>query len=136
MPKDISFEFGRLRTRAGRIYCFRLGVLAMNAETAPSPKRQKWATALGVVVALCAAGWFASIGFTMVAVKTTDSGIPFFPGIITVIGLVVTLPPAIVCTSVALFLVGPRRSRLAWVSLCLFLLPVLCGVGIGVWKKL
>jgi len=91
---------------------------------------------LGVVVALCAAGWFASIAFTMVALKTVDSGIPFFPGIIMVIGLAVTLPPAIICTVIALLLVGPRRANLAWMSLCLFALPVIFGIAIGIWKSI
>jgi len=112
-----------------------LGVLAMNAKTTPSLKRQAWATVLGVVVALCAAGWFASIALAIVAVKTIDSGIPFFPGIIEVIGLVVTLPPALVCTGIALFLVGPCRAKLALISLCLFALPVLCGIAMGICRK-
>ena len=91
---------------------------------------------MGVVVALCALGWFASIAFTMVALKTIDSDIPFFPGIIMVIGLVVTLPPAILCTVIAMFLVGPRRAKLAWMSLCLFALPVIYGIGIDIWESL
>ena len=99
-------------------------------------KRHAWAKGLGVVVALCAFGWFASIGFTMVALRTIESDIPFFPGIIIVVGLLVTLPPAIVCTVIAMILVGPRGAKLAWMSLCLFLLPVLCGVGIGVWESI
>ena len=103
----------------------------MSPETPISPKRRAWATGLGVVVALCAAGWFASIAFTMVALKTVDSGIPFFPGIIMVIGLAVTLPLAILCTVIAVFLVGPRRAKLAWMSLCLFALPVIFGIAIG-----
>ena len=88
------------------------------------------------MVALCATGWFASIAFTMRALKTTESGMPFFPGIIMGVGLVLTLPPAIICTLVAIILVGPRRSKLAWVSLCLFALPLLCGVAIGIWRNL
>ena len=107
----------------------------MTSEIQISPKRNAWAQGLGVVVALCAFGWFASIAFTMVALKTIDSEMPFFPGIIMVIGLIVTLPPAILCTVIAMVLVGPRRAKLAWLSLCLFLVPVLCGVGIGIWKN-
>ena len=107
----------------------------MTSETPISPKRNAWAKGLSVVVALCAFGWFASIAFTMVALKTIESDIPFFPGIIMVIGLVVTLPPAVLCTVIAMFLVGPRRAKLAWISLGLFLIPVLCGVGIGIWKN-
>lgn len=106
----------------------------MTSETPVSPTRHAWAKGLGVVVALCAFAWFASIALTMVALKTIDSDIPFFPGIIMGIGLVVTLPPALLCTVIALILVGPRRARLAWMSLCLFVLPVLCGVGIGIWE--
>jgi len=68
------------------------------------------------VVALCAAGWFASIAFTMAALKTVDSGMPFFPGIIMAIGLAITLPPAIICTVIAVFLVGLRRAKLAWTN--------------------
>jgi len=108
----------------------------MTSETQISPRRIAWAKGLGVIVVLCAFGWFASIAFTMIALKTTDSAIPFFPGIIMVIGLVVTLPPAILSTVVAMFLVGPRRARFAWLSLCLFLLPVLCGVVIGIWESI
>ena len=89
-----------------------------------------------MVVALCAAGWFASIVFTMVALKTVDSGIPFFPGIIMVIGLVVTLPPAILCTVIAVVLVGLRRAKFAWISLRLFALPVIFGIAIGIWRHL
>ena len=108
----------------------------MSPQTPISPKRRAWATGLGVVVALCAAGWFASIAFTMVALKTVDSGIPFFPGIIMVIGLVVTLPPAILCTVIAVVLVGLRRAKFAWISLCLFALPVIFGIAIGIWRHL
>jgi hypothetical protein len=72
----------------------------------------------------------------MVALKTIDSDIPFFPGIVMVIGLVVTLPPAILCTVIAVFLVGFRRAKLAWISLCLFGLPVIFGLVIGVWESI
>jgi len=108
----------------------------MTPQTPISPKKRAWATGLGVVVALCAAGWFASIVLTMVALKTVDSGIPFFPGIIMVVGLVVTFPPAVICTVIALFLVGPRRAKLAWMSLCLFALPVIFGIGISIWDSI
>lgn len=99
-----------------------------------NPKRWAWAKGLGVVVALCALGWFASIGFTMVALRTVESEMPFFPGIIMVVGLVLTLPPAIVCTVIAMILAGPRGAKLAWMSLCLFLLPVVFGVGIAIGR--
>ena len=108
----------------------------MASETSINPKRHAWAKGLGVVVALWAFGWFAWIAFTLIALKTFDSDIALFPGFFMVIGLVVTLPPAILCTVIAMFLVGPRRAKFAWISLCLFLLPVLCGVGIGIWESI
>jgi hypothetical protein len=72
----------------------------------------------------------------MVLLKTVESEMPFFPGIVMLIGLVVTLPPAILCTVISIILVGLRRARFAWISLCLFALPVLCGVGIGIVEML
>jgi hypothetical protein len=108
----------------------------MTSEIQISPRRIVWAKGLGIVVAICAFGWFASIAFTMIALKTIESDIPFFPGIIMVLGLALTLPPAILCTVIAMFLVGPRRARLAWMSLSLFLIPVLCSVTIGIWQSL
>ena len=107
----------------------------MTSEPQISPKRNAWAKGLGVVVALCACGWFASIAFTM-ALKTIDSEIPFSPAIIMVIGLIVTLPPAILCTVIAIFLVGPRRAKLAWLSLCLFLLPIWTIFCKVIWREL
>ena len=107
----------------------------MNTQVPVSPKRLAWATGLGVVVAFCVLGWFASIAFTMVALKTVESGIPFFPGIIMVIGLVLTLPPAILCTVIALYLVGFRRAKLAWISLCLFALPVILGLVVRIFHS-
>ena len=86
-------------------------------------------------LALCAMGWFVSIGFTMIALKTIDSDIPFFPGIhcMGVVGLAVTLPPATSVTVIALFLVGPRRARLSGCR-SVFALPVVLGIGIGLWE--
>jgi len=43
--------------------------------------------------------------------------------------LVFTLPPAIICTVMTLILVGPRRGKLAWLSLCVFALPFLVAIG-------
>jgi hypothetical protein len=71
----------------------------------------------------------------MLAQKTVESGIPFFPGIIMVIGLVLTLPPAVVCTVIASCLVGVRGAKLAWISLCLFALPVIFGLVIGIFHS-
>lgn len=54
---------------------------------------------------------------------------PFYPGIIMVGGFVVTFPPALICTIIALRSVGASRCKLAWVSLFTFLAPLICGAG-------
>ena len=74
------------------------------------------------------------MGITMLALKTVESDMPFFPGVIEVVGLVVTLPIAVLCTVVSLFLVGAKRSRLAWISLCLYFVPVVCGMAFLAWE--
>jgi len=53
---------------------------------------------------------------------------PFYPGIIAFIGLAATLPPAFICTAVAIILVGPRRTKPAWISLCIYFLPFVVAV--------
>lgn len=95
----------------------------MSVQRQVTPKKAAWATGLGVVAALCTTVWFASVGFTVLAAKHVESDIPFFPGIIMMAGLVVTLPIAVICTVIAWMLVGARQAKLAWVSLSLFLLP-------------
>ena len=93
--------------------------------------------ALGAVTALCAVGWFLSLAMTMFEVhRVADDAPPFYPGIIMVIGLVVTLPPALICTAIAVFLVGPRRSKLSWISLCVYLLPVVIIVVGALMRRL
>jgi ABC-type bacteriocin/lantibiotic exporter with double-glycine peptidase domain len=43
---------------------------------------------------------------------------------------VFTLPVAIVCTIIALVLVGARQSKLAWISLGIFLLQFILGFAV------
>jgi hypothetical protein len=88
----------------------------MKTDTQVSPKRQSVATALGVITLLCAILFYLSFGFVMLqwaGGAYAGAALPF-------IVLVFTLPPAIICTIISLFLVGPRRCKLAWISLCLY----------------
>jgi hypothetical protein len=49
--------------------------------------------------------------------------------ILILIVLFFTLPPAIICTVISLILVGPRRCKVAWISLCVFGLPFVVAMG-------
>jgi len=107
----------------------------MSSGGSVSPRRQSVANLLGLVVALCTMGWFLSIALTVFAVMTVDSGVPFFPGIIEASGLVVTLPPALLCTGAAMALVGAKRSRLAWISLCIYALPLVWVIAVIIFRS-
>jgi hypothetical protein len=83
------------------------------------------ATVLGVVTALCTAAGYLSYALTVIELGGAGfDAPPFYPGMIFVIGLILTLPPAVLCTVIALALVGPRHSKLAWISLSAYLLPL------------
>ena len=96
----------------------------MSSQPSISSARCVWALGLGVVTALCTVGLFLSLLVTGLELRRVGyDAPPFYPGIISLVGILVTLPPALICTAIALFLAGPRRSKLAWVSLCLYFLP-------------
>ena len=95
-----------------------------------------WATIMGVITAFCTLGWFISYAITVSALNELgDSAPPFYPGIISLLGLVLTLPPALICTIISLILVGPRRSKLAWISLSIYFLPFIIVIILVVSKK-
>lgn len=108
----------------------------MNSQDLPSLTKQFFAKALGIITMLCAALFFLSFVFVFLqaVTKVYDGPILMF------VVLFFTLPPAIVCTIISLILVGPRRCKLAWISLCSFAVPfVLCiGIvlGITIWESL
>ena len=107
----------------------------MDAERLITPARQACALVLGIVTALCTLGWYLSVAITCHEFDgVSDNAPPFYPGIIAAFGLVVTLPIAVISTMTARFLVGSRRSRLAWISLCLYFLPMLAGLVQGAWE--
>src|ERR1700679_1570385 len=83
--------------------------------------RQFVATALGIVTLLCAACLYLTYGYVIWhGVPEVDDG----PLVVFAVWIL-TATPAIVCTLFALALVGHERSKLAWVSLCMYpLLPV------------
>jgi hypothetical protein len=87
-----------------------------------SPVRRYTATALGVITLLCA----ASIVFMVVAdlclgaIGSKDAGYGVIGGFMLAL---ITSPIASLCTLFAFLLVGPRRSRLAWISFCVAYIP-------------
>jgi putative exporter of polyketide antibiotics len=96
----------------------------MNSQPA-SQTKSLWAFGLGVVTLLCTLGWYLSFALVCIELKLVgNDDPPFFPGIIMVFALIVTLPIALICTAVSMWLVGPRRCKLAWISLCIYLLPL------------
>jgi hypothetical protein len=108
----------------------------MNSQDLPSPTKRFFAKALGIITMLCAALFFLSFVFVFLQVA---GGVYDGPILIFVV-LFLTGPPAIVCTIISLILVGPRRCKLAWISLCSFVVPfVLCigiALGVTIWKSL
>jgi hypothetical protein len=56
----------------GRVAIGSLAVIERGFSDSNQSEETRMGQGLGVVVALCAAGWFASIVFTMVALKTVD----------------------------------------------------------------
>lgn len=96
----------------------------VDSKTVITPRRAAVAIGLGVVTLVCSALFYGSIFLTMSEVGSIgDDAPPFYPGIIMIIGFGCTFPPALVCTIVAICLVGFARCKLAWISLCLLLVP-------------
>jgi len=86
--------------------------MAKNAEV--SPRKKITAAVLSVGSLLCAILFHLSFALVM---WQSIGGVYEGP-ILVFVALFFTLPPAIFFTAVALFLVGPRRCKLAWISLC------------------
>jgi hypothetical protein len=85
----------------------------------PSFARRSFALASGVGTALCATLFSLTYAFVAAQVFAGVYDNPLLLIIITAF----TLPPAIVCTGIAMLLVGPRYCKLAWISLSLFVIP-------------
>ncbi|SRR5712692_6838736 len=97
----------------------------MTSDTQVSRTRKLVVTALGIVTLLCAALYFLSFEFVM---WQAVAGVYDGP-IGSMVVLFFTLPPAVICTVISLILVGPRRCKFAWVSLCVFALPFVVAIG-------
>jgi hypothetical protein len=100
--------------------------MLMTSDAQISPPRKLVVTIFGVITLLCAILFFLSFLFVMwqAVAGVYDGAILLF------VVLFLTLPPAILCTVVSLILVGPRQCKLAWVSLCMFVLPFLIAIGV------
>ena len=90
-----------------------------------NPARRFIAVALGVVTVLCTLLWILT--FALIVMQSV-AGVYESP-VLGVGVLVVTFPPALLCTIVALVLVGPRRCKLAWISFCIYVLPLVFTLG-------
>lgn len=96
------------------------GFVANGCILKQAKSRQLAATSFGVITLLCAiwelgvcAQWYWICHHTFWGGYFFDPASMFF-----------TFPPAVVCTVLSLLLVGPRKCKLAWISLCLFALPL------------
>jgi hypothetical protein len=98
----------------------------MTSDTQVSRTRTFVVTALGIATLLCATLYFLSF---VLGMWQAVAGVYDGPPIVFWVVLFFTLPTAIICTVISLVLVGPRRGRLAWVSLCVFALPFLVAIG-------
>jgi hypothetical protein len=101
----------------------------MTSDTPISQTKKFIATALGIITLLCAVFFHLSFGLVIwqaVAGVYPGAGFVF-------IVLLITLPPAILCTVISLILVGPRRCKLAWISLCTFALPFAIAIGVALF---
>lgn len=97
----------------------------MNAQTQASSKKQSFAAGARMTAIVCAALSFLSF--------TLSVGQIFFgrtPSISAFAIMLCMLPVAIVCTIIALILVGPRQRKLAWISLGVFLLQFIIGFAV------
>ncbi len=85
----------------------------------PSTIRRIFAIGLSVVTLKCALLYWLGYAFVTAQIYAGVYGGPELLIAVTF----VTLPPALLCTVVALILVGWRRCKLAWISLSLFAWP-------------
>lgn len=91
----------------------------MNSNPEISSTRRVIAVTLGVIALFCTLLWLLTNAFV---VAQQIAGVYDGPMLI-VVAFVLTFPPLILCTIFALMLVGPRRCKLAWISLLIYLLP-------------
>ena len=101
----------------------------MISDTQVSRTRKLVVTALGIVTLLCAVLYFLSF---VLGMWQAVAGFYDGPPILFWVVLFFTLPTAIICTVISLILVGPRRGKIAWISPCVFALPVLVAIGVEV----
>jgi len=98
---------------------------------APSRGRRVVATICSLITACCAALFLLTIAFM---IAQSVAGVYDSP-ILGVAVLMFTLPPAIICTLIAVILVGFRRCRLAWISLSTFVLPFALTLIAILWES-
>jgi hypothetical protein len=91
----------------------------------PNSSRESFAAGANITAIICAA-----LSFLTFAVAIAQIFGHRTPSVSSFMVAVFTLPVAIVCTIIALVLVGARQSKLAWISLGIFLLQFILGFAV------
>jgi hypothetical protein len=102
---------------------------SLPAVQSPSSTRRYFAIGLSIVTLLCALLYWLVYAFVAAqAYASVYDG----PALL-IIGTIITLAPALVCTVIAIILVGWRRSKLAWISLSSFAWPYVALLVYMIW---
>src|SRR5262245_50117910 len=101
----------------------------MNAGTSSVDTVSRWrricATIFSAVAALFTGLWLLLCVFVFLQMMT---GV-YEGGELVFVGIFLTAPPVLLSTVLAIFFVGPRRCKVAWISGLLYLSPpIICGI--------
>jgi uncharacterized membrane protein (DUF485 family) len=95
----------------------------------PSATRRSFAIALSIITLLCALLYWLVLAFITAQIHAGVYGGPELG----IAATILMLPPAAICTIIALILVGWRRCKLAWISLSSFAWPYVALLIYALW---
>ena len=104
---------------------------SLHPVQSPSSTQRYIALGLSVVTLLCALLYWLIYAFVA---AQAYAGVYNGP-LLLMIGTIVTLPPAFVCTGIAMILVGWPRSKLAWILLSSFAWPYIALFVYMIWSE-
>ena len=105
---------------------FSLGHITPHTIMTPNSNRESFAAGANITAIICAALSFLTFAIAIGQIFLRKGP----PSVSSFMVTAFTLPVAIVCTIIALFLVGARRSKLAWISLGIFALQYILGFAV------